>query len=249
MSAHKHTLQRVRVSSINNNPPCNSLTARRGRKHSTQLSTRRAQRADEAAATSACTTGSQSLSEHRSMPLLRARSLWRSILPILAGPAFCLLTVEAFRGDGRGPEGKNRGEQGGGAWRSSPRRRSVNPTRQASQQKRPRARPTTAPRAVLWPTPRFAPRSPYEHAMLADDAIRPSICQMRRTPARTYLLPQATLKCSPTLERENPRQPTWTPMRLFLRRHLVEHANRRWGDEAGLEAESEAPRRGEGEKG
>jgi len=26
-------------------------------------------------------------------------------------------------------------------------------------------------------------------------------------------------------------------MRLFLRRHLVEHANRRWGDEAGLEAE------------
>ena len=55
--------------------------------------------------------------------------------------------------------------------------------------------------------------------------------------ARTYLLPQATLKCLPTLERENPRQPTWTPMRLFLRRHLVEHANRRWGDEAGLEAE------------
>ena len=55
--------------------------------------------------------------------------------------------------------------------------------------------------------------------------------------ARTYLLPQATLKCLPTLERANPRQPTWTPMRLFLRRHLVEHANRRWGDEAGLEAE------------
>ena len=55
--------------------------------------------------------------------------------------------------------------------------------------------------------------------------------------ARTYLLPQATLKCLPTLERENPRQPTWTPMRLFLRRHLVEHAHRRWGDEAGLEAE------------
>ena len=55
--------------------------------------------------------------------------------------------------------------------------------------------------------------------------------------AKTYLLPQATLKCLPTLERENPRQPTWTPMRLFLRRHLVEHANRRWGDEAGLEAE------------
>ena len=55
--------------------------------------------------------------------------------------------------------------------------------------------------------------------------------------ARTYLLPQATLKCLPTLERENPRQPTWTPMRLFLRRHLVDHANRRWGDEAGLEAE------------
>ena len=55
--------------------------------------------------------------------------------------------------------------------------------------------------------------------------------------ARTYLLPQATLKCLPTLERENPRQPTWTPMRLFLRRHLVDHAHRRWGDEAGLEAE------------
>ena len=55
--------------------------------------------------------------------------------------------------------------------------------------------------------------------------------------ARTYLLPQATLKCLPTLERANPRQPTWTPMRLFLRRHLVDHANRRWGDEAGLEAE------------
>ena len=55
--------------------------------------------------------------------------------------------------------------------------------------------------------------------------------------ARTYLLPQATLKCLPTLERANPRQPTWTPMRLFLRRHLVEHAHRRWGDEAGLEAE------------
>ena len=55
--------------------------------------------------------------------------------------------------------------------------------------------------------------------------------------ARTYLLPQATLKCLPTLERANPRQPTWTPMRLFLRRHLVEHANRRWGDADGLEAE------------
>ena len=55
--------------------------------------------------------------------------------------------------------------------------------------------------------------------------------------ARTYLLPQATLKCLPTLERENPRQPTWTPMRLFLRRHLVDHANRRWGDADGLEAE------------
>ena len=50
---------------------------------------------------------------HQSMPLLRSWSLWRSILPILAGPAFCLLTVEAFRGDGRRPEGKNRGEQGG----------------------------------------------------------------------------------------------------------------------------------------
>ena len=38
----------------------------------------------------------------------------RSILPILAGPAFCLLTVETFR-DGRRPEGKNRSQQGGGA--------------------------------------------------------------------------------------------------------------------------------------
>ena len=57
--------------------------------------------------------------------------------------------------------------------------------------------------------------------------------------ARTYLLPQSTLKeCGlPTLERANPRQPTWTPMRLFLRRHLVEHADRRWGDADGLEAE------------
>ena len=26
-------------------------------------------------------------------------------------------------------------------------------------------------------------------------------------------------------------------MRLFLRRHLVDHANRRWGDADGLEAE------------
>jgi hypothetical protein len=26
-------------------------------------------------------------------------------------------------------------------------------------------------------------------------------------------------------------------MRLFLRRHLVEHADRRWGDADGLEAE------------
>ena len=51
---------------------------------------------------------------HQSMPLLRSWSLWRSILPILAGPAFCLLTVEAFRGDGRGPKSPDRGEQGGG---------------------------------------------------------------------------------------------------------------------------------------
>ena len=55
--------------------------------------------------------------------------------------------------------------------------------------------------------------------------------------ARTYLLPQATLKMLPAVERTNPRRPTWRPMRLHLRRQLKEYADRRWGDAAGLEAE------------
>ena len=55
--------------------------------------------------------------------------------------------------------------------------------------------------------------------------------------AATYLLPKATLATLPSHERANPRAAGWKPMRLYLRRHLEAHADRRWGDAAGLDAE------------
>lgn len=55
--------------------------------------------------------------------------------------------------------------------------------------------------------------------------------------AATYLLPKSTLNCLKCHERANPRQPTWKPMKLYLRRDLEEQADRRWGDAAGLDAE------------
>ena len=55
--------------------------------------------------------------------------------------------------------------------------------------------------------------------------------------ATTYLLPKNTLKCLACYERSNPRQPTWRPMKLFLRRDLEVQADRRWGDAEKLDEE------------
>ena len=55
--------------------------------------------------------------------------------------------------------------------------------------------------------------------------------------AATYLLPKNTLKCLASVERSNPRQPTWRPMKLYLRRDLEVQADRRWGDAEKLDEE------------
>ncbi|CAN0453858.1 unnamed protein product, partial [Discosporangium mesarthrocarpum] len=53
----------------------------------------------------------------------------------------------------------------------------------------------------------------------------------------TFLLPEGTIAVLPYIERENPHHASWTKMKLFLKKHVLEYSHKRWGGVEGLERE------------
>ena len=52
-----------------------------------------------------------------------------------------------------------------------------------------------------------------------------------------WLLPDGTISVLSFVERDNPNNRGWAPMKLYLTKHVRERSYARWGGEEGLEAE------------
>ena len=52
-----------------------------------------------------------------------------------------------------------------------------------------------------------------------------------------YLLTDSTIRMMKYQEKVNPRNATWSMMKLYLRKHAIKGAIERWGDMASLQAE------------
>ncbi|CAM9441049.1 unnamed protein product [Choristocarpus tenellus] len=54
-----------------------------------------------------------------------------------------------------------------------------------------------------------------------------------------YLLPEGTIAILKFLEKDNPHHTSWTKMKLFLRKQVLEYSHKRWKGAEGLQAEVE----------
>jgi hypothetical protein len=64
-----------------------------------------------------------------------------------------------------------------------------------------------------------------------------------------YLITESTIRLMPFLLKDNPKNPRWTQMKLYLRKHALTKSIERWGSDDALKSEKQRRAKEQFEKG